>query len=186
MTEAFVNSGRFSVSSCDAGGALEPAIGYCGDHRRGAKHRRQLLRSRGQQGRRGTRFSPYSIRKPSLEPIMTPLSIQSRLIRISLAIALMSAAHAHAHFQELIPSTDIVNAETGNALTLEMRFTHPMEGGPLMVMGEPVRLGVLSSGGREDLKSRLQAQEIDGKLTYRLDYRIKQPGDYVFYLDPAA
>ncbi|WP_269752108.1 hypothetical protein [Thiocapsa bogorovii] len=28
MTEAFVHSGRFSVSSCDAGGALEPAIGY--------------------------------------------------------------------------------------------------------------------------------------------------------------
>jgi hypothetical protein len=116
---------------------------------------------------------------------MTPLSSQSRPIRISLAIALMGAAGAHAHFQELIPSTDIVNAETGNALTLEMRFTHPMEGGPLMAMGEPVQVGVLSPGGREDLKSSLQEQEVDGKRTYRLDYRIKQPGDYVFYLEPA-
>jgi cobalt/nickel transport protein len=98
----------------------------------------------------------------------------------------MGAAAAHAHFQELIPSTDIVDAATGNALTLEMRFTHPMEGGPLMAMGEPVQLGVLSPGGREDLKSNLQEQEVDGKRTYRLDYRIKQPGDYVFYLEPAA
>jgi cobalt/nickel transport protein len=120
-----------------------------------------------------------------MESIMMPLSSQSGPIRISLAFALMGAAGAHAHFQELIPSTDIVNAGTGNALTLEMRFTHPMEAGPLMVMGEPVQVGVLSPGGREDLKSSLRAEEVEGKRTYRLDYRIKQPGDYVFYLEPA-
>lgn len=116
---------------------------------------------------------------------MTSTFSRARRIRISLAVALMSAAGAHAHFQELIPSTDIVNAETGNTLTLEMRFTHPMEGGPLMVMGEPVQIAVLSPGGRDDLKSSLQAEEVDGKRTYRLDYKIKQPGDYVFYLEPA-
>jgi cobalt/nickel transport protein len=116
---------------------------------------------------------------------MTSLTSQSGPIRISLAMALMSAAGAHAHFQELIPSTDIVNAETGNALTLQMRFTHPMEQGPLMTMGEPVQVGVLSPNGREDLKSGLEAADVDGKRTYRLDYKIKQPGDYVFYLDPA-
>ena len=113
-----------------------------------------------------------------------PLFSGSRPLRISLAIALTGAAAAHAHFQELIPSTDIVTAETGNALTLEMRFTHPMQGGPLMTMGAPVQVGVLSPGGREDLKSSLREQVIDGKRTYRLDYRIKQPGDSVFYLEP--
>lgn len=116
---------------------------------------------------------------------MTPLSSQSSPIRVSLAVALLGAAAAHAHFQELIPSTDIINAKTGNSVTLEMRFTHPMEGGPLMAMGEPVQVGVLSPGGREDLKSSLQAGDVDGKRTYRLDYKIKQPGDYVFYLEPA-
>jgi cobalt/nickel transport protein len=109
-----------------------------------------------------------------------------RRSRILLAVALTGAAPVHGHFQELIPSTNIVDAGTGPTLTLEMRFTHPMEGGPLMTMGEPVQLGVLSSSGREDLRSSLRPEEIDGKRTYRLDYRIKQPGDYVFYLEPAA
>jgi cobalt/nickel transport protein len=115
-----------------------------------------------------------------------PFSSPRRSDRILLALTLMGAVGAQAHFQELIPSTDIVNGETGGALTIEMRFTHPMEGGPLMSMGEPAQVGVLSPNGREDLMSSLQSEHVDGNRTYRLDYRIKQPGDYVFYLEPAA
>jgi len=92
---------------------------------------------------------------------------------------------ANAHFQELIPSTEIVDAETGNQVQLQMRFTHPMERGPVMTMGEPVRFGVLGPEGIEDLKAGLTAQTVEGKTAYSASYRVKQPGDYVFFIEPA-
>jgi cobalt/nickel transport protein len=106
--------------------------------------------------------------------------------RVLCSVSFLIATGAQAHFQELIPSTNILTAETGHAVTLEMRFTHPMERGPLMDMAEPVRVWALSPAGEEDLGAALQARELDGKRFYRLDYRVKQPGDYVFALEPAA
>jgi cobalt/nickel transport protein len=111
--------------------------------------------------------------------------LQRGLSRILLGLALTSAAGAQAHFQALIPSPDILNADTGNRVVLDLRFTHPMEGGPLMDMAEPVRMWVLGPQGREDLKLSLRAVEVAGKRTYRLDYQVRQPGDYVFYVEPA-
>jgi cobalt/nickel transport protein len=110
---------------------------------------------------------------------------ETGLRRVLCSIVLVAATGAEAHFQELIPSTDILTAETGNAVTLEMRFTHPMERGPLMDMAEPARAWVRSPAGEEDLVTALHAQQEDGKRFYRLEHRAKQPGDYVFALEPA-
>ncbi|MCP5420730.1 MAG: DUF4198 domain-containing protein [Gammaproteobacteria bacterium] len=92
---------------------------------------------------------------------------------------------AWAHFQELIPSTDIVTAQTGKNLQLQLIFTHPMAGGPVMEMVEPVQFGVLVDGRKEDLKDRLEIQSIDGKTAYAARYTVKQPADYVFFVEPA-
>jgi cobalt/nickel transport protein len=106
--------------------------------------------------------------------------------RAVLAAATLAAPlGASAHFQELIPSTDIVTPQAGNPLALELRFTHPMARGPMMEMGEPVQLGVLGPAGREDLKGALKAETADGKHTYSAEYRIKRPGDYIFFVEPA-
>lgn len=102
-----------------------------------------------------------------------------------LPLSLLAATGAQAHFQELIPSTDIVTAETGRSVVLDMRFTHPMERGPLMSMGRPAQLGVLGPDGKEDLMPGLQPREIDGKQAFEASYAIKRPGDYIFYLEPS-
>jgi cobalt/nickel transport protein len=107
-------------------------------------------------------------------------------LRLALAALLAAPFAAQAHFQELIPDRAILDEDTGSRVELEMRFTHPMARGPLMEMGTPVRFGVLGPAGREDLSGALTRVEQDGKSTYQARYRAKEPGDYVFYLEPAA
>ena len=90
-----------------------------------------------------------------------------------------------AHFQVLIPSTDIVTIEGRKTITLNMVFTHPMELGPAMEMGMPRRFGVLVDGQKRDLKATLDPKKVDGKTAYSCSFRIRRPGDYVFYVEPA-
>lgn len=102
-----------------------------------------------------------------------------------LALGLTPVNPAAAHFQELIPSTEIVTDGSNPRVGLELTFTHPMERGPVMEMAAPVQFGVLGPAGREDLKAGLKPVMVDGKSAYTAEYRIKQPGDYVFFVEPA-
>lgn len=104
---------------------------------------------------------------------------------LALATALAIPCAVLGHFQELIPSAEALTAETGHQLGLELRFTHPMEQGPVMAMGEPVRFGVLGPSGPEDLKGLLQAITLEGKTAYQANHLVKQPGDYVYFIEPA-
>lgn len=90
-----------------------------------------------------------------------------------------------AHFQELIPSEDIMTAESGGELSIELAFTHPMSQGPLMTMEKPLTFGVVSPMGREDLSATLITRSKEGKTTYQTRYRIQQPGDHIFFLEPS-
>ncbi len=102
-----------------------------------------------------------------------------------LALGLGLIRPAGAHFQELIPSTEIMSAGDPGPLRLDLTFTHPMERGPVMAMGAPVRFGVLGPAGRADLRDSLELVQVDGKSAYRAEYQVKQPGDYIFYVEPA-
>ena len=106
------------------------------------------------------------------------------VVSIMLAIAL-SAATAAAHFQVIKPSTDIVTAEGKKTIRLDILFTHPMEQGPVMDMDVPVQFGVLVGGEKHGLKDSLQAREEDGATVYECTYRVREPADYVFYIEPA-
>lgn len=103
----------------------------------------------------------------------------------TLLFALAVAAPVEAHFLQLIPSTDIVTADTGGLVRLDLTFTHPMEGGPAMDMDEPVRFGVVGPAGAEDLKGALEPVEVDGKRAYRAEHRVTRPGDHLFFVEPA-
>ncbi len=92
---------------------------------------------------------------------------------------------ASAHFQELIPSQDILTQQSGSQISLALSFTHPMQGGPVMPMGEPVRFGVVGPQGDVDLKPSLKPLQRQGASAYVADYRVPGPGDYAFYLEPA-
>jgi cobalt/nickel transport protein len=107
-------------------------------------------------------------------------------VRLLLALALSTlSCWASAHFQELIPSQDILTQQSESQLTLSLSFTHPMHGGPVMPMGEPVRFGVVGPQGDQDLKPSLQPLERQGARAYRAEYQVRRPGDHCFYLEPA-
>jgi cobalt/nickel transport protein len=95
------------------------------------------------------------------------------------------ARSAQAHFQVLLPSRDVVLGEDGRTVNLEIRFTHPMENGPVMEMGRPKQFGMLVQDKRYNLLESLQARKVDGKSAYTASARLMRPGDHVFFLEPA-
>ncbi len=107
-----------------------------------------------------------------------------RLI-LAAVLAMCMAAPVFAHFQMLIPSIVYVSDATGRTITIDLRFSHPMAGGPLMNMAPPVRFGVMRRGTEIDLKSSLERVEVDGKNTYKAKYTLEAPGDHVFFVEPA-
>jgi cobalt/nickel transport protein len=109
-------------------------------------------------------------------------SLAALVVLAPLAVA---PSAAWAHFQEILPSADIVPEDGDRSVTLNLLFTHPFEGGPVMEMGKPVKFGVLADGKKTDLMASLTKQAVDGKTAFSASYRIKAPGDYVFYVEPA-
>lgn len=89
------------------------------------------------------------------------------------------------HFQVLLPQTDVMEPGEGRIVRLELVFTHPMENGPIMAMDTPRRFGVLVGEEQTDLLPALRPLMLDGKQAFRAEYRYRQPGDHVFYLEPA-
>ncbi|WP_040474483.1 DUF4198 domain-containing protein [Marinobacter algicola] len=112
-------------------------------------------------------------------------SPRARQCLLGVVIALGLASGAQAHFQELIPDTDIVTQATGRQLGLQLQFTHPMSGGPVMAMDTPRQFGVLTVSGKQDLMSQLTANTGSAPQSFMANYTIKGPGDLVFYLEPA-
>ena len=109
--------------------------------------------------------------------------------KVGLALVLMSLVLsgtlvAYAHFGMVIPSTDIVTAEAKKEVALDVLFAHPMEG-HTMEMAKPVQFGVLVGGTKYDLLDTLQAKKVKKHTAYETTYKIRRPGDHVFYLEPA-
>lgn len=94
----------------------------------------------------------------------------------------IGAAPAFAHFQEIIPSADVL--PEGGSVTLDMVFTHPFEGGPVMDMKRPVAVGVLAGGKRTDLTPSIVAKPIGEATAWTLTRTIDEPGAAIFYVEP--
>ncbi|MBB4105948.1 cobalt/nickel transport protein [Rhizobium borbori] len=106
------------------------------------------------------------------------------LLRSLLAAALYSAfvPPASAHFQEIIPSADVL--PEGGAVNLDLVFTHPFEGGPVMDMKRPASVGVFAGGKSNDLTDRLVPASTDGATTWKLSYDLPEPGAAIFHVTP--
>jgi len=87
-----------------------------------------------------------------------------------------------AHFQEIIPSADVL--PEGGEVTVDMVFSHPFDGGPVMEMQRPVRVGVLAGGERTDLTDRLVETPRDGKSAWSFRHDLAEPGAAIFYVEP--
>ena len=113
------------------------------------------------------------------------MSTRPTVILILLGIGLFSLVDpAVAHFQVLLPSTDIVEDQDARTVDLDVRFTHPMEQGPTMNMARPRKFEVLVGGKRIDLAGQLKPRKVDGKSAFTCALKVSSPGDYVVYLEP--
>lgn len=94
------------------------------------------------------------------------------------------SCNAWAHFGMIIPSTDIVTQESGGTITLTVMFAHPFERN-WMDMARPVRFGAKIRGSKiVNLLSLLKPIKIHGHQEWKATYRLKRPGDYVFFDQP--
>ncbi|WP_370674431.1 DUF4198 domain-containing protein [Pleomorphomonas sp. PLEO] len=102
------------------------------------------------------------------------------LLATAAFIALTSPAFAH--FQEILPSADVL--PEGGKVTVSLVFTHPMERGPTMDMVKPVRVGVVTAKGVEDISSTLIEAPVDSKQAWRFERDVGEPGAEVLFVEP--
>ncbi|MBL8579899.1 MAG: DUF4198 domain-containing protein [Mesorhizobium sp.] len=102
---------------------------------------------------------------------------------LTFSFAVSVATPVWAHFQEIIPSADVL--PEGGEVTLELVFTHPFEAGPRMNMERPKQIGVLANGVKTDLSSALTAKPVDGVKGYTLKHELIEPGGAIFFVEPA-
>lgn len=107
----------------------------------------------------------------------------SRLFVAVIAVV-AAASPAFAHFQMIIPSTDIVSTAKQREISLRLMFIHPMEG-HAMDMARPVEFGVLVGGEKQNLLETLIPTDYRGHSAFEAAYKIKRPGDHVFFVEPA-
>jgi cobalt/nickel transport protein len=99
-------------------------------------------------------------------------------------IIMLSFSLSWAHFGVIIPSDDIVSKEDKKDITLQIKFMHPFEG-HYMNMEIPKAFGVMVDGKKQDLLQTLKKNVVKGFTTWEASYKIKKPGDYVFFVEPA-
>ncbi len=107
---------------------------------------------------------------------------KASFIAIGLVVLLIGTAHAH--FGMILPSDDVVSQSEGREVTLRLMFLHPFEV-QLMQMERPRAFGVLVNGKKTDLLDRLKKEPLKGYTTWKAIYRLKHPGDHIFYLEPS-
>jgi len=104
-------------------------------------------------------------------------------VLILITLILFFATNIFAHFQMIITSNNIINHKTGNKFKLNIVFTHPFEGN-MMNMEKPYQFGVVINNKKINLLNKLKEKKINNFKTWEIDYKIKKPGDYIFYVTP--
>lgn len=102
-----------------------------------------------------------------------------------LASAALLATPAVAHFQEILPSVDVL--DEGGSVELQLLFTHPFEGGPVMDTERPAEAGVIINGQKTVFTDELTEKKADnGARTWALSHELIEPGAAIFYVSPQA
>jgi cobalt/nickel transport protein len=107
-----------------------------------------------------------------------------RTVAIIMAAMLLFPLAASAHFAMVIPSTDVVAGDGKKDIDILVQFTHPFEGGPQMQMDRPLKFGVVVDDKAKDLLKSLTEKKVHGKSVWETSFKIKKPGDYIFYVLP--
>ena len=103
-------------------------------------------------------------------------------VALGILLTARSIAPAQAHFQEILPSADVL--PDGGEVTLDLVFTHPVEGAPVMQMERPAEVGLMRGGERTDLSGALVEGQTGGATSWHLTQRLDEPGAAIFYVMP--
>lgn len=97
--------------------------------------------------------------------------------------AVLAAAPVSAHFGMLIPSANMVMQDDPRNVALTLSFSHPMEmvGMP---MAKPKQFKVLAGETHTDLRDQLTPIKVMGHEAWYMDYLLRRPGVYTFYMEP--
>lgn len=105
-----------------------------------------------------------------------------RLFSALFAGAVALATPASAHFQQIIPTNDVL--PDGGVVALDLTFTHPFENGPVMHMARPERVGVFRDGRLIDLTPALIEVSLDGQSAWTLSDDLAAPGAATYFVEP--
>lgn len=104
--------------------------------------------------------------------------------RLSLSlifVIVLIPAMVFAHFVFVHPSDNMIFDREKSEVTLDVSFGHHFSQS-LIDMEKPVRFGVLADGKKTDLLNTLKEMKVKNKRTYVAKYKIKRPGDHVFFV----
>ncbi len=95
------------------------------------------------------------------------------------------AAPAFAHFGMVIPSDSMVMQEDNRTVMVTLSFSHPFEAVG-MEMVKPEAFSVTANGRQVDLSAALEKTTVMGRTAWKMNYKIKRPGVYMFHMEPKA
>lgn len=106
-------------------------------------------------------------------------------IRVGLASLLiwLCAIPALGHFGMVIPSDNMVMPNEKRAITLQLSFSHPLEMVGMELV-KPSIFNVVTGDKQTDLTTHLKPVRVMDQSAWQLDYPIKRPGAYTFYMEP--
>ncbi len=88
-----------------------------------------------------------------------------------------------AHFGMIIPSDSMVMPDDNRTIKIRLSFSHPFELAGMELV-RPDICKVIANGKKIDLKNELKKTEVMGHKAWMIDYTIKRPGVYMFYMIP--
>lgn len=100
-----------------------------------------------------------------------------------LCFTFLTAAPVFAHFGMLIPSDSMVMQDDNRTVNLKLSFSHPFEMVGMELI-KPKLFSVMANSAKEDLLGNLKKIKVMGHSAWQVDYSIKRPGVYMFYMEP--
>jgi cobalt/nickel transport protein len=83
----------------------------------------------------------------------------------------------------VIPSDSMVMQDDPRKITVSLSFSHPFEMVGMELI-KPKSFNVVVGGKQQSLLGSLEAIRIMGHQAWQVEYQIKRPGVYMFYMEP--
>ena len=104
-------------------------------------------------------------------------------IGLVLTFLVASAGQVFAHFGMVIPSDNMVMQDDKRSVGLHLSFSHPMEMVGMDLV-KPKVFNLVTAGRKQDMRAKLSPARVMDHAAWHLEYQVKRPGVYVFYMEP--